>query len=227
MRCARPSSDSDPFATHGVSRPADADPAERHVEPRARRAAKSQPCSQIQRSACSAPQLCPTMPGQPASSIGSRPGELERRRRSARAAPGSSASCAAAACGRASRGAGGGARAPRRRSAATSGPARSSPSAAAGPMRARPPISIQPPGGTRRSSGCQLVHERAPRGVRRRRCTTPTPSAACPGALVDRVADPHPHGLARRDGAQVEGLVHPGSARALPRTPTPLASARS
>ena len=36
--------------------------------------AKPIPCSQIQRSACSEPQLWPTIPGQPRSSIGSRPG---------------------------------------------------------------------------------------------------------------------------------------------------------
>ena len=47
---------------------ADLHAAEGEVQPRVRRVVEHVPCSQIQRSACSAPQLWPTIPGQPSSS---------------------------------------------------------------------------------------------------------------------------------------------------------------
>ena len=67
----------------GRDRP-ELDPAERGVEPRRR--PRSAPCSQIQRSACCAPQLWPIMPRQPSTrtlrpSDAQRPAEAGRRQR--------------------------------------------------------------------------------------------------------------------------------------------------
>ena len=63
-----------PFAIHGVRREPTCTRPSATSSHACGAPSKLQPCSQIQRAACSAPQLWPTMPGQHRISIGSLPG---------------------------------------------------------------------------------------------------------------------------------------------------------
>ena len=54
--------------------PADAHAPEHDIDPRAGRLGEARPCSHTHRSACSAPQLWPTIPRQPATSVAATPG---------------------------------------------------------------------------------------------------------------------------------------------------------
>ena len=74
---------------------------------------------------------------------------------------------------------------------------------------------IDPPsGGHAGRTADLLVHERVPPTRIEHRAPDP-PRRALPAALVDRVANPQPHRLLGRDGAQEEGLVHPHPRRRL------------